>query len=932
MITQSWKAKARFLSLSWACLIGMSLHGALVTVTQDSQPSGFLSNTEALNTGSVLQLTQPALTQNGYTFGFWKRDGVRLSDEGGRSLTSAAIEVNGTMSLTAHYFQDNEDSDGDEIKDWFEYRNFGNLDQNLTGDPDGDGFNNLQESELGQEATVRDLVEDGGVSGRQSSAFVYGHYLLAKCRVYSSPLGFVPDEEGYGEANGTLTSPNVHGESFGYHFAYWTVNGVRQAGPSGVALSQAQVKIETNDLDMVAHYVPSNQDSDGDGFMDWYELYHFGDLSQGMSNDSDADFFTNAQELALGQEATIKDLVEDGGASSRTSVGFVYADPSLVRYTLGSVPVGFVETSDSYVNPGTIVHTPSLHGDSNGFTFAYWSINGARQAGPSGVAKSKLSFTLTANALVKAHYIETTLDSDGDGIKDWYEYYHFGDLSQGPQDDPDGDSFSNLRESALGQEATIVDSVEDGGISSRASTGFLYMVLGNRTPYGVAISQNEFFEREPAGLTVGRLLPLDYDDPNQADAYTYALVSTGGANDNGNFSLTGDLLKTTVPMEIASYVIRVRITDSGNASRDYDLVLSAVSNGDKDEDGDGLTLNQELSYGTDPKKFDTDGDGFSDKVEIDWGTNPLDPASLPNRVPTGLTLSSNTVMEGMVKGTKVGDLNGVDVDQTTGFGFTLVSGNGSTDNNSFEINQKGELVTKKVLDYESKSLLSVRIRVADQFNATFEKTFSIEVIDAFRPLPSTYEAVSSGLASFDLTGRILSDGGVPVTKVGFLLDRNLRFDSATTIRATLNASTGLFSTELTEVDLGEYYYFRAYAENSEGFTYGSIKRFRVEVNSGISKWGGRISLTGAGWATSSWFGSFMMIESEWIYHETLGWLYPAAQNDGSVWFWSHKHGWHWTQDGLYPYFYRWRDLTWLYYMGLRKGRLVYWNYSTLKYE
>ena len=76
----------------------------------------------------------------------------------------------------------------------------------------------------------------------------------------------------------------------------------------------------------------------------------------------------------------------------------------------------------------------------------------------------------------------------------------------------------------------------------------------------------------------------------------------------------------------------------------------------------------------------------------------------------------------------------------------------------------------------------------------------------------------------------------------------------------------------------------------------------------------------------------MMIDSEWIYHETLGWLYPAAQNDGSVWYWNEKHGWRWTQDGLYPYFYRWRDLSWLYYMGLRQGRLVYWNYSTKTYE
>ena len=38
------------------------------------------------------------------------------------------------------------------------------------------------------------------------------------------------------------------------------------------------------------------------------------------------------------------------------------------------------------------------------------------------------------------------MDSDTDGVMDWFEMYQFGSLSLGPSDDPDGDGFSNKRE------------------------------------------------------------------------------------------------------------------------------------------------------------------------------------------------------------------------------------------------------------------------------------------------------------------------------------------------------------------------------------------------------------------------------------------------------------------------------------------------------
>jgi len=46
-----------------------------------------------------------------------------------------------------------------------------------------------------------------------------------------------------------------------------------------------------------------------------------------------------------------------------------------------------------------------------------------------------------------------------------------------------------------------------------------------------------------------------------------------------------------------------------------------------DYDGDGLSNEEEIGYGTDPLNSDTDGDGLLDGEEIEAGFDPLDPAS-----------------------------------------------------------------------------------------------------------------------------------------------------------------------------------------------------------------------------------------------------------------------------------------------------------------
>ena len=108
------------------------------------------------------------------------------------------------------------------------------------------------------------------------------------------------------------------------------MNGVRQASANGVAVSQVIAEVNASST-FIAHYVPSGEDNDTDGILDWFELYQFGHLNQGPNDDPDYDNFSTAQESALGQEATIKDLVQMV-ALARASIGLLY-----YRKTIGSI-------------------------------------------------------------------------------------------------------------------------------------------------------------------------------------------------------------------------------------------------------------------------------------------------------------------------------------------------------------------------------------------------------------------------------------------------------------------------------------------------------------------------------------------------------------------------------------------------------------------
>ncbi|MDC0157546.1 cadherin domain-containing protein [Verrucomicrobia bacterium] len=738
----------------WLCGLFLCLPipvlGALFQVDQVSEPAGFLSQSSAVEEGSSLLSLNPSLVSSGYTFGYWTIDGVRQTAPDGRSLTRVSSVINAASTYKAHYFQSNADTDSDGVLDWYEYRMFGDLSRQPGDDSDGDGYSNLRESELGQDALIPDEVKGGGIAGRLSTGFVYADNTMLLATVKSNPSGFVSETSNFLEQNASLSTVNLHGATNSYHFAYWTVNGVRQAAPTGVSSSKVQINVQST-TDVVAHYVPSNQDNDGDGVMDWFELYQFGNLNSGPSDDSDGDGYSNKREGELGQEATIVDEVENGGIAGRLSTGFVYADTSMVLTRVTSDPPGYVTNTSNFLEINATLSTQNLHGASNGYHFAYWAVNGVRQSGPTGVSSSKVDWKVSETTDFVAHYVPSNQDNDGDGIMDWAELYQFGNLNSGPSDDFDGDGYSDKIEGELGQEATIFDAVEGGGIASRLSVGALYFMQVNNSPDGLDLNDTIVHANKAPGEQVGIFQPSDPDVSNGNGQFVLSLLEGNGSTDRDKFSISGMNLLTTSILGAGNYSISVRVSDEGNASLDKNFTITAIHDPGKDNDGDGLTYAQEQALGTSDGQTDSDGDGFSDAFEFAYGSDPASSQSRPNSAPVAIDLNGSTLSENQPAGTIVGEFNATDPDANATFVFSLLSGT-----QLFNLDTNGTLRTLAPFDYETNATdHPITVRVTDESNASLESNFTIRITNEMELLDLNGSSLVENRPEGTYVGRIL---------------------------------------------------------------------------------------------------------------------------------------------------------------------------------
>ena len=209
---------------------------------------------------------------------------------------------------------------------------------------------------------------------------------------------------------------------------------------------------------------------------------------------------------------------------------------------------------------------------------------------------------------------------------------------------------------------------------------FEFQVQGvgeNNAPTDIALTPSVIAENNPVGATVGVLAAVDLD---VGDFHSFSLVSGEGSTHNALFSISGSALRLNVMANYEatnSYAIRVRATD-----RFGSLVERALA------------------------------------VQV---------ANL-NEAPTNLILYSSTIAENLPGGTTVGNFGPVDQDANETHAFSLVSGAGDEDNESFAISDSTLRIIGSA-DYEAKKSYSIRVRCTDSGGLHFEKAMTISVVN-----------------------------------------------------------------------------------------------------------------------------------------------------------------------------------------------------------
>ena len=217
---------------------------------------------------------------------------------------------------------------------------------------------------------------------------------------------------------------------------------------------------------------------------------------------------------------------------------------------------------------------------------------------------------------------------------------------------------------------------------SDASISETFTITVNNTndaPEDISLSSTVINENLDEGTVVATLSSIDIDEGN--DSFIYSLVAGEGSTDNSSFSIVnGELVS--------------------NASFDFETKPS-------------------LSI-----RVRTD-DGFEGMFEKVFTIS----VNNVNEVATNISLVTNTLAENQAAGTAIDAFVTTDPDDSDSHTYALVSGEGDSDNGSFEI-VNGELVSKQQFNFEEKSSYSVRVKSTDAGGLTFEKTFAISITDA----------------------------------------------------------------------------------------------------------------------------------------------------------------------------------------------------------
>jgi hypothetical protein len=300
-----------------------------------------------------------------------------------------------------------------------------------------------------------------------------------------------------------------------------------------------------------------------------------------------------------------------------------------------------------------------------------------------------------------------------------------------------------------------------------------------------------------------------------------------------------------------------------------------------------------------------------------------------NNAPEDILLDNNQVLENSPIQTTIGSIIPVDPDDDDTFTFQLVEDpeGGSNDNHLFAI-EGNSLVTTESLDYEATPTLTIHIQVTDSYMESVTKSFTIQVTNLFTAILTTNTIEDLEDGTFRASGKILHNGGADIVAQGVVYGTSpgltLSSPDAKSTVSILDGST--IESVLSGLTPDRTYYYRSYAENSEGTAYGQELKFKTPKAEVPGLWLSASNL-GENWYSLPGFGVFYLKDSNWIFHQDLGWLYTMADENG-FWIWSNQLGWVWTRFDIFPYLWKFNSSSWIYYMITTETDRVFFNATT----
>ena len=169
-----------------------------------------------------------------------------------------------------------------------------------------------------------------------------------------------------------------------------------------------------------------------------------------------------------------------------------------------------------------------------------------------------------------------------------------------------------------------------------------------------------------------------------------------------------------------------------------DTNSTLVNGGPLTGSGGKITVTIPSDYNGSLYYFCTNHAGMNQEFTIQKSTH--------NAAPSGIILSSASIEEDQPTGSELGIFSTKDVDLNSVHSYSLVSGNGSTDNSSFSLDPNGTLKTSLVFDFETKSTYSIRVRTSEQGGLSFEKVFTITVTDKTEKTTETVVLLLEGVS------------------------------------------------------------------------------------------------------------------------------------------------------------------------------------------